>query len=312
MIKKFKKVILISDRQADLNFLNLLAKKLDLDFSNYSNLAANPVIEEDYLVFVDSSSEQLFIQYEQYTRNLRQIYSHFISDDQIHNQRHVPRSHTFAGFIQRGESSIEELVNQYTLAIQSPSIELLSLSPINFKTINFTKTNQKLQAIEKVAEDLRDENVGERIIAIVSNAVDEIVMNSMFDSKVNDIGEQVYRYTPRTAVFNLKNKSSVALKYAISSEYIILSSTDYFGSFDKEKFYDYIARIKTQKDFSRAEVGAGLGLAQIFLSGGSVFLYCEPGKKTEVFVLFKKTNSVAELKSHTKFITSSMAIKEVA
>jgi hypothetical protein len=309
---KFKKVILISERQADKNFLILLAQKLNLELSIYRNSEEMPNILNDFLVFVDSSTEELFLDYEKNTQNFRKIYSHFISNDSIHTQRYIPKSKSFAGFIQRGQNSIEDLVNQYTLAIQSPTIEQLSSKHVSFKTIKFTNTNQKYEAIETVAKELRQEKISERIISIVSNAVDEIVMNSMFDSRTNELGEQVYRFTPRSTAFSLEDKSAVSLKYAVTPNSIILSSSDNFGTFNSEKFYDYIAKIKSNKDFNRAEEGAGIGLAQVFLSGGSIFLYCEPGQKTEVFVVFKKTNTVAEFKSQSKFITSSMAEKEVA
>jgi hypothetical protein len=292
MNKKFKELILISSKKDDLDFLNILSQKLNMNIKTYQSVSDSPDIYENSLVFVDVSSEEAFFSYENYTKRFNKIHSHFISDQQIHDQRYIPKSPSFTGFIQRGNNSIDELANQYIHAIQCPSIESLNQKPILSKTINFTNTRQKYQAIESVAQDLKNENISNRIIAIVSNAVDEIVMNSMFDSKIDGDGHQVYRFTPRTAEFDLIEESSVSLNYSLSEDYIILSATDNYGSFNREKFYDYIA--------------------QIFLSGGSVFLYCEPGKKTEVFVLFKKTKYLSEFKSQSKFITTSVANKAAA
>ena len=312
MNKQFKEVVLISTRQADFDFITFLALKLNLKLRTYKNVDTKPEINEDSLIFVDVSSEELFFKYENYTKKINKVCSHFISDQPINKQRYIPKSVSFSGYIQRGKNSIYELAEQYILAIQSPSIEKLNQKPILSKKINFTNTRQKHQAIDQVAKDLRGKSVSERIVSIVLNAVDEIVMNGMFDSQIDQEGQQVYRFTPRTAEFDLADKSSVSLNYSLSEDYILLSAVDNFGSFNREKFYDYIARIKSKKDFSSPEEGAGLGLAQIFLSGGSVFLYCEPGQKTEVFVLFKKTNSLSDFKSQSKFITSSVMVKEAA
>jgi hypothetical protein len=50
--------------------------------------------------------------------------------------------------------------------------------------------------------------------------------------------------------------------------------------------------------------GAGIGLASIFRSGGSICFACEKEVKTEVTVLFKKTDNFREFKDQFKFIAT--------
>jgi hypothetical protein len=305
MTQPLQHVFLISERKEDLDLLKLLAEKRNLKLSIFPKTPDSLEVVDPTLIFVDASTEAQFLEYEKLTSQYECIQSHFISDLAIHLQRYLPKSKSFCGFIQRGANSMEDLVHQYTIAMATPNIQDLNTKPFSFKTIEFTHTHQKYEAIDIVAEDLRHSNVSERIIGVVSNAVDEIIMNGMFDSKMDENGNQVYRNTPRSDGFDLT--SQVSLKYSISQDYIILSVKDNFGTLNREKFYDYVSKIKSKKDFADSSVSAGIGLAQIYLSGGSLFFHCNPGKKTEVFVLFKKATSFSEFKSQSKFIVTSFS-----
>jgi hypothetical protein len=141
---------------------------------------------------------------------------------------------------------------------------------------------------------------------IMANAVDELLMNAMFDAPVDELGRQILASTSRASVFELKDKSEVELQIGFDGTYVGLTAVDHFGSLDKNKLLSYISKIYTSDEYKvrTAVAGAGIGLASVFRSGGSFFFASESRARTEVTVFFRRAESFREFKDQFKFIST--------
>ena len=141
---------------------------------------------------------------------------------------------------------------------------------------------------------------------VIANAVDELVMNAMFDAPVDELGKQVYVNTPRNTHFELKEKGRVEMYVGYDSEYVAVMATDYFGSLDKNRLFAHMSKRYVEEAYKvRTTVaGAGIGLATVFRSGGSFFFSSESRTRTEVTVFFRRTNNFREFKDQFRFIST--------
>jgi hypothetical protein len=89
-------------------------------------------------------------------------------------------------------------------------------------------------------------------------------------------------------------------------EYIAVSVGDNFGSLDKAKLLNHMSKVYTESEYKlkATSAGAGIGLAQVFRSGGSFVFVSESRVKTEVSVIFRKTDNYREFREQFRFIST--------
>lgn len=143
-----------------------------------------------------------------------------------------------------------------------------------------------------------------RISDRVATAVDELLMNAIFDAPVDENGTRIYRLLPRTAEFTLEGKSSVRFSIAFDGEVLGISVRDNYGSLEKVKFLQNLSMAGTNKDSitSASRAGAGLGLATIYSAGCDMFFHCQKGQATEVILLFRNAPSAMESRSEFRML----------
>lgn len=132
-----------------------------------------------------------------------------------------------------------------------------------------------------------------RVASVVLNAVDELLMNAIFDAPTDEFGEQKLSKTSRNSRLSLPRGREVEVQFGMDSEYVGFTTTDRFGSLVKEKLFSCILRDTETKSYEidSTRANAGLGLSLVFRNGGSLFFVTKPGERTDVTVLFKRNST---------------------
>jgi hypothetical protein len=195
---------------------------------------------------------------------------------------------------------------QATLAEKSFGMASLLKPGTKIQTVQLVLSSQKSNAVEAIKTYLVAAKFQSRMATVVANAVDELLMNSIFDAPVDEIGKSLYSSTPRSTVLKLEGKGSVEMNVGFDGNYVAISAVDHYGSLDKAKLLSHISKIYDKEEYKiRTSVaGAGIGLATVFRSGGSFFFVSESRVKTEVTVFFRKTDNFREFKDQFRFIST--------
>ncbi|MBN21869.1 MAG: hypothetical protein CL678_11365 [Bdellovibrionaceae bacterium] len=272
------------------------------------------------VIMADASNEAIYKAFEDEIQNSIGLFSdkinanaiHFISSEDIHRVDYIIGSPLFGHFIYRNYGDPSAAGKHYGRVVKASlqesafGLELLMPEGSKIQTISFRKTTQKAEAVEAVKKYLLAARFKSRMAAVVANAVDELLMNAMFDAPVDEIGRQILASTPRDTEFDLVDKHQVQMKVGYDGKYVGVTAIDYFGSLDKVKLMSHISKIYRDQEYRvRTSVaGAGIGLASVFRSGASFFFVSESKERTEVTVFFKRTDNFKEFKEQFRFIST--------
>jgi hypothetical protein len=171
--------------------------------------------------------------------------------------------------------------------------------------VTLKRSSQKAAAIAAVQNVLERQRVTPRLAAMASQAVDELLMNAIFDAAVGQDGKPNKRNIPRDADFPLSAHEEVVLSLADAREYLAVQVADSYGSLDKNTVLRFL-----RQDFQAtpyvprtADKGAGLGLHGIIQSGLSLLFVVRPGVRTEVSLFFKKAETFKEFRESFRFVS---------
>jgi hypothetical protein len=237
---------------------------------------------------------------------------HFIGAEHLSEKDLLGCFNMFGHFIIRNYGDPKEAGRHYGRIVQgyrgNDEIKVSSLlsDSGSIRIIKLKNSTEKSAFIDQVREYLSNEtSFVERSIFVIINAVDELLMNAIYDAPTTQSGKEKYSMTLRDTPIDLEGQQSVELQMGYDGEYVAFTVVDRFGSVNKTKllskvFASYMEE-EYQVDLSRA--GAGLGLATTFRTGGSLLIYSKPKEKTAVTVFFKQTENYRDFKKQFKFIS---------
>jgi hypothetical protein len=171
--------------------------------------------------------------------------------------------------------------------------------------IELRHSNEKQQAVAEVEKLLRAEGFRERMIPTILTAVDELLMNAIYDARPAAGGEQAYVRIPRSSPIPLDGPERVRLGVQATPEHVAIRVVDSFGSLKSGNILGHVLQHYREQQYvvDDSRSGAGLGLSTTFQMGGSLLYVCEPGVRTEATVLFKKATSVREFREQFRFVS---------
>jgi hypothetical protein len=276
--------------------------------------------EEPSVILCDTSTKEQLDELEKAIQDTVGIFSdkinanaiHFLSSDQLGKVQHLVQSPLFGHFVLRNYGNPKEAGAHYgrivraTLAERAFGIQNLLQARAKIQLIKLASTTQKQDAVEAIKNYLLAAKFQSRMATVIANAVDELLMNAMFDAPVDDIGRTLYGSISRTTALKLEGQSTVEMHVGYDGEYVAISVVDFFGSLDKVRLLSHISKIYTEEEYKvRSSVaGAGIGLATVFRSGGSFFFVSESRVRTEVTVFFKRTDNFREFKDQFRFLST--------
>jgi hypothetical protein len=318
-----KTLLLISDRPEDEAFAREVATRAGLALRVVATPAAGvDFIEESgaAVIFADTSSEARYQELETQIQDRLGLFSdkinanaiHFISSDELENVPYLIKSQLFGHYVIRNHADPMEAGAHYSRIVRATQSErafglqgLLS-DGAKIQTVKFQISTQKQNAVEAVKNYLLAAKFQTRMATVIANAVDELLMNAMFDAPVDELGKPVLASTPRATPIKLEGRQTVEMQVGYDGKYVGITAIDLFGSLDKVKLLSHISKIYTDEEYKvkTSVAGAGIGLATVFRSGGSFFFVSESQARTEVTVFFKRTDSFREFKDQFRFIST--------
>jgi len=195
---------------------------------------------------------------------------------------------------------------KFVLHERAFGLEVFFGDQVKIQSIQLTNSSQKIRAVESVRKLLAAVGFKSRSATVIANAVDELLMNAIFDAPVDDLGKALFDKTNRNLELNLDEKNQITLKIGYDGSYVGVSIIDQYGSLDKSKLISHISKKYKDEDYQvrEARAGAGIGLGTVYRLGGAILFSSEVQIKTEVTVFFKNLGSYAEFKNQFKFFSN--------
>ncbi len=313
-------LVLLSNHAQDRKFCELLAHEAGVGFQPAEKPvdlvkaieSANPAalfIADEHHIDVTKAFQEAFGLFSDKVNPNR---VHFLSSQDLAESAAVLNSPFFGSYVSRGSTSPESAAKRYSHVIRASmrdrafTLKSLMDEKSKIQVIKFSKTSQKQEGVEAVKNFLLALKFKSRMATVVANAVDELVMNAMFDAPADDFGSPLFMSTPRDTVMDLEGRRAVEMVVGYDGSTVGIMAIDLFGSLDKKKLIAHISKRYTEEEYKvkRNMAGAGIGLATVFRSGGSFFFCCEKAEKTEVTVFFQRTDNFREFKDQFRFIST--------
>ncbi len=234
---------------------------------------------------------------------------HFMSDRSLDENRDLIRSPLFGNFFQRPTHDHEECGKFYGRYLKASfdqsrdDLERFLGKQGGVQTVRLDHSDQKQEAAEAVRQYLIQGRVPPRISNIVANAVDEILMNAIFDAPSDEFGRPLYTLTERSQSRALKDKEIAEMKIGFDGFYIGVTVTDQWGSLDRTRLLNHVSINYRDNDYTvkQGQAGAGLGLATIFQGGASLIYRCDAKQKTQVTLLYRAFDNYRSFKNQFHF-----------
>lgn len=316
-----EKIVLISRNPEDSGFTGLLATNCNRTWIHKTDFAGDEIfrsLNQGDTVIVDAAiphcMEDVFLEsLEMKVRNR----IHYICDpEDLSILKTIFQSKVIHNVIYRKYHSLEEAAKTYARIINISYVDMpFGLKQyfgedVHLETTRFNESREKSIFTDTLSQQLSERGYNHYTVPVVTNAVDELLMNAMFDAPVDAEGNQIYATTPRSTNISLTGKQSVELQMAGKDDLLGIAVSDCYGSLDSSLVRKHIARsLSTIDDLStgfQLKRGAGLGLSLIQRSGGSLYFCCKKGEKTEVTVFFKRTPKHRDLGKQFQFISIRM------
>lgn len=326
-MNKLSAVILISTRDIDVEFAKYLSQKLGLPFVLIKDLdllirVFNKMPNSLYLWDVDEPGNlntshpccfhSVFKCFWNLSTPFNQIYALSSSPmNKIHSENSEARValHSVQNFITRksNKTSYEVLSRIIGMSLDIDSSGLEALLPAGTKIfrIPIKKVEHKRAAAEAVQTFLIKTGIDSRLSKKTSQAVDELIMNAIFDAP-NEGGKETRKLINRKAKFELGEKEKIELELGYSSEYVGILVRDYFGSLDKGLLMtrlqaNYELQAYAPKNF---EPSAGLGLYGVVQAGLSLILISKSQSFTNAILIFPRAKTFKQFKTGFQIFSS--------
>lgn len=318
-----KTILLISTQSEDVSFLAEVAQVAGVTLEvvpDPKSSAEAIATHAPMAIFVDTTNIKLLEEFEFEVQKRFGLFSdeissyrfHFMANRPLHENRDVIKSPFFGSYFERPTEHIEEsakLYGRFVLAseqITTHDIKHFLNDRGNVQSLTLTRSDQKQEAAEAVRQYLIQAKVPSRIANATANAVDELLMNAIFDAPTDEFGRSMYHTTARNEARELIEREQVKMTIGFDGFYVGVSITDFFGSIDRNRLLSHVSMDYREREYQvrKGQAGAGLGLAAVFNSGGSLIYHCEAGQKTEVTLLYRACDNFREFKSQFRFFSA--------
>jgi hypothetical protein len=150
-----------------------------------------------------------------------------------------------------------------------------------------------------------DLGISSRISNVIATAVDELLMNAIYDAPQSSDGQQRFSKVRRDTPIELDESSFVEFLVDCDDHYLGVTVVDQFGTLNRKKLFNSLLRghMNLASKINAEEENAGIGLATTFKQGGSLVYVTRPGKRTEATTFFKLEKSYRDFKNQFRFVS---------
>jgi CRP-like cAMP-binding protein len=162
------------------------------------------------------------------------------------------------------------------------------------KNLKVMRSQDREQLSQTVLEDFRSLGIRSSILDRCQVAIEEMLMNSIYDAPTDSTGKSIYNHMTRKQEIQLKESEYSDLNYGCDGLFAAVSVRDPFGALKKETILDYLhTNYQGTADNKReGKGGAGRGLHQIIESSDLTIFNIQKGKATEVICLWSIESAI--------------------
>jgi hypothetical protein len=132
----------------------------------------------------------------------------------------------------------------------------------------------------------------------IEQAIDELLMNALYDAPVDQSGRQLFAEVPTKTRISLRLEQKAVIQYACDGERFAVSVRDSFGMLGKDVIVKYLEKcLRSSQQIDRKTGGAGLGLYLVANSASEFHVNLFPGVATEAICVFDLRAPKMQLKS---------------
>lgn len=307
--------MLISARPEDQAFAEEVAKFAGLTYQCAPDFQqAGPLVSPGATaaILVDAPTAESYAELERAIGGELQGRIHALSSESLEKAAFLAQGRLIGHYIVRNYGDPAAAGRLYGRALRAVlGAKAFGLAPLfpegtQLQSIRVDSKDQKEETIETIKRLLLEQAFQSRVASTISNAVDELLMNALFDAPVDEKGQRRYQAITQEPARKLEGREVVELGFAFDGQYVGISVADGFGSLEKASLLSRLARSFRDKDYTIGDnqQGAGLGLATVYQSGASLIFRCEPGTRTEVTAFFRRTESYREFREQFRFIST--------
>lgn len=319
-------LILISARPEDEVFAKKVAENANLSFHQIAD--SRTAVEEIHrikpkAIFIDGNSDErvyfLTKEFKHHFGVMSDIVDpnciHFIASAELSDCKYLTQCEYFGNFIRRSFYNPEEANHcghrygkllAYQLDDSKSGLSTILNPKAQIQSITMKSSKEKLAIVDAIKTYASKANFGSRPTTLIANCADELIMNALFNAPVDPMGKKVFDSTPRDVDFALNERHQVEVSVGYDGKVLAISVRDHFGSVDKEKIIFHISSVYAHNEYKvKMIAGAGLGLSNIFQTGGSLFFNVQRGEKTEVIALFERCENYRAFKEQFRFFSTS-------
>lgn len=319
------KIFYVSHRDEDAKFCSAVSKRINMEAVPVTRPEVLPGLLQTYrqsAVFIDvdheralDRSSETYVEavIEKACLHIPSARLFALADKTIFELPKLNRIASIGNYCLR---KYDEFAHEWTAkavahSMQEETTELQTFMDSNAKEtrVKITHSHKKGIAVQGIEKLLLAKGLNERSAQIVLQAVDELIMNAIFDAPMDEKGRPYRRHVERDSAFELKGKEIIETGIVLNEKTILIYVKDNFGSFSTQKAMTLI-----QKDYSAASYkteastqSAGLGLHGIVASGLGLTINVDPKVSTQAMIAFPIFTSFKSMR--TSFRSFALNVK---
>jgi hypothetical protein len=167
-----------------------------------------------------------------------------------------------------------------------------------YQKITLKRSTHKRAAVLATQKVLTDNHCTPRIATLVAQAVDELILNAIFEAPILPNGTHYQAALNPASDFELTQKEQVDVEFAVATDYFAISIIDQFGSLPTEKVRKLLLDGIPPAGHPDSD---HLGLNGISRAGFSLLINCLRGQLTEVTLFIPRGTNVRQFRSGLRF-----------
>lgn len=178
------------------------------------------------------------------------------------------------------------------------------------KKIPIAKAAHKKAAAEAIHNYITQQGVVPRLATVVTQGLEELLTNALFDAPEDDAGHRVRWKLDRAQDFEMKSGETVEIELAATDAYMAACITDHFGTLKRLTMLQSLNKQYATGAEDSSAMESGMGVKGIIESGLSLLYAGTRGKHTKAMLFFQKAASYKEFRQSPQFF--SMVFDEFA
>lgn len=183
---------------------------------------------------------------------------------------------------------------QLALATEPRPVESLLPKGASIERLRLKRSSHKRAAIEAMQSHLQKKGIGGRMAAMLAQAVDELILNAVFDAPRDDSLQPTRHALDRSEDFELSEREQVEVELAAPGGYLAVSVTDRFGSLRRSNLF---------RALTGATEGPRLGLSRVHESGISLVFTGKARESTRAMLICPEVANYKEFRTSFHFLS---------